>query len=97
MISALSEYIRSHELQVLQIDLPTYFRKVTDLKLDLIERTHSKGKKKAAEKCAIDVEMQDVESSSSKEAGDAINKEVQRQVAAAIKALKIHPTLSSSK
>jgi hypothetical protein len=85
------------ELQALQVDLPTYFRKVTDLKLDLIERTHGKGKKKAEEKRAVDVEMQEIASSSNTEAQTAINKEVQRQVAAAIKALKIPSAPSSSK
>jgi hypothetical protein len=76
-----------NELQALQVDLPEFFRKVYDLKMDLIERIHGKGKKKAEEKRTVDVEMKDVASSSTTEAREAINKEVQRQVAAAIKAL----------
>ena len=31
------------ELRALQVDLPVYFRKVLDLKMDLIERIHGKG------------------------------------------------------
>ena len=42
------------ELQVLQVDLPIYFCKVYDLKMDLIKRTQAKGKKKAEEKCKVD-------------------------------------------
>ena len=85
------------ELRALQVDLPVYFRKVLDLKMDLIERIHGKGAKKAAEKSKVDAEVQDVASSSNKEAVEAINKEVQKQVAAALKAAGVAPAPTSSK
>ena len=76
-----------NELQALQVDLPVYFRKVYDLKLDLVERIHGPKEKKAEEKRKVDVEMKDAASSSSKETSAAINQEVQRQIAAAFKNL----------
>jgi len=86
-----------NELKALQVDLPTYFRKVRDLKVDLIERIHGKGKKKAEEKRAVDAGAMDVASSSTQEAQIAINKEVQRQVAAAMASINKHLAPSSSK
>ena len=74
-----------NELQALQVDLPCYFRKVYDLKMDLIERTHGREEKKVAEKRSVDVEMKDVASSATKQTLETINREVQRQVAAALK------------
>ena len=85
-----------NELQALQVDLPVYFRKVYDLKMDTIERIHGKGKKKAEEKQKVDVEMEDIASSSTKEAQEAVNQLVQKQIAAAFKARGI-PAPSPSK
>ena len=73
-----------NELRALQVDLPVYFRKVLDLKLDLIQRTHGHREKKAAEKRVVDTEMKDVASSSNPEVKNVINNEVNRQVAAAL-------------
>lgn len=72
------------ELQALQVDLPIYFRKVYNLKMDLIKRTQAKGKKKAEEKYEIDERMHDVAESSTTEAKETINFKVQCQLAVAI-------------
>lgn len=81
-----------NELRALQVDLPVYYRKARDLKQDLIERTHHKKekteKKKVEEKRTVDVEMQDVASSSSKELAVTVNNEVQRQITAFLKSKK---------
>src|SRR5258708_4165855 len=74
------------ELRALQVDLPTYLQKVKDLKLDAIEKVHGKERKEAEKKQKEDVEMQDVASGTATEVQTTINKEVQRQVAAALKA-----------
>jgi len=65
--------------------------------LDLIERIHGKGKKKAAEKREVAMVVDDVASTATKEAEEVINKEVQRQVAAALKGLNLPSVPSSSK
>lgn len=85
------------EVQALQLDLPTYIRKVIDLKLDLIERIHSHGKKKAAEKRDVVMAVEEVASTAQKEAQEVVNKEVQRQLAAALKTYGITQAPSSSK
>lgn len=89
--------LHKQELQALQVDLPAYFAKVLDLKLDLIERVHGKKKVIAEKKRDLDTEMKDLASEGSKETKDAINKEVQRQVAAALKGFGVDPGSSSSK
>jgi len=72
-----------NELRALQVDLPVYLQKFKDLKLDAVERVHGKGKKTAEEKRDIDMEVQDVASLAAPETQSAINKEAQRQAAAA--------------
>jgi len=86
-----------NELQSLQVDLPVYFRKVLDLKLDLIERIHGRKDKKAAEKRDVDMAVQDVASTATTEVERTINNTVQSQLAAAMKAAGIVPAPSSSK
>ncbi|KAF9777953.1 hypothetical protein BJ322DRAFT_1025522 [Thelephora terrestris] len=63
------------ELRALQVDLPVYVQKFTDLKMEAIERVHGKKKDKAEEKRTVDVAMEDVASTSTTEAQQAINKE----------------------
>jgi hypothetical protein len=76
------------EFQALQVDLPSYLRKVFDLKRDQIERAASaiaKKDGKRQEKSQLDVEMTDVASANSPEVRMTINQLVQKQVALALK------------
>ena len=87
-----------NELRALQVDLPVYLQKFKDLKLDLIEKVHGREREKAEKKRDADVEMKDLASSSTTEAQESLNKEVQRQVAAAMqKFAKAVPGSSPSK
>lgn len=85
-----------NELKALQVDLPTYFRKVVDLKLDLIERIHGKKDKKAAEKRDVDMAVQDIASTAEKKTTETMKKLIEQGIAAALKQHQ-SPGASSSK
>jgi len=96
-----TENFQKNELQALQVDLPAYFRKVLDLKLDLIERIHGKKDKKAAEKRDVDMAVQDVASTDQPEVQELIDRGIQSGLAKMEDNLRkkygLAPTPSSSK